>query len=400
MKKKIILIILIAIFLLVAICTITVATDLQDLQNRKNELQTQISDANSEINDIQIELTENLEQLNNLNEKIFEYEDQVKVLEANLSEIQVDVDEVTKKLDNIKLDYNLQRQVLEKRLVALYEAGQTRYLDVLLSSSSISEFISNYYLISEVASYDEELLDNIEREKNSIQTIQETLNQKKENLKLIIKSKETTTIALENSKILKNTYIAKLTNQEKETQSKIDAFQAEMNSIENQIEVSTTGKVGEDYVGGELAWPAPGYTTITSTFGMRYHPIFKVYRMHTGTDIGMPTGAYIVAANDGVVTKAYYTTGYGNMVMIDHGGGVSTVYGHGSEILVQAGQEVKRGETIMKAGSTGWSTGPHLHFEVRLNGKYVDPLPYITHEASLETKESENQNTIEMQNNI
>lgn len=112
---------------------------------------------------------------------------------------------------------------------------------------------------------------------------------------------------------------------------------------------------------------------------MRVHPILKTHRIHSGTDIAMPMGAYIIAANDGVVTKAgYSTTGYGNMVLIDHGGGVSTLYGHGSEILVQAGQTVKRGDIIMKAGSTGWSTGPHLHFEVRINGQHVDSLPYIT----------------------
>ena len=110
---------------------------------------------------------------------------------------------------------------------------------------------------------------------------------------------------------------------------------------------------------------------------MRYHPIFKVYRMHSGTDIGMPTGSYIIAANDGVVIKSMYTTGYGNMVMINHGGGVATVYGHGSEIIAQTGQTVKRGDIIMKAGSTGWSTGPHLHFEVRINGTCVDPMPFL-----------------------
>ena len=130
--------------------------------------------------------------------------------------------------------------------------------------------------------------------------------------------------------------------------------------------------------GGELAWPAPGYTWITSRFGMRLDPIFRIYRMHTGTDIGTPTGASIIAANDGIIVKATYTQGLGNMVMIDHGGGVSTVYGHGSQIMVRVGHEVKRGELVMKAGSTGWSTGPHLHFEVRINGVYVDPLPYIT----------------------
>ena len=152
----------------------------------------------------------------------------------------------------------------------------------------------------------------------------------------------------------------------------------------------TSVKVGEDYVGGEFAWPAPGYSTITSKYGMRVHPILKTHRIHSGTDIAMPMGAYIIAANDGVVTKAgYSTTGYGNMVLIDHGGGVSTLYGHGSEILVQAGQTVKRGDIIMKAGSTGWSTGPHLHFEVRINGQHVDSLPYITGKK-IETKSTEN----------
>ena len=170
---------------------------------------------------------------------------------------------------------------------------------------------------------------------------------------------------------------------EKETQEKIDSYQAELNSIESQIVAISTENIGSDYIGGEFAWPAPGYTTITSRYGMRIHPILKVPRLHTGTDIGMPTGSNIIAANDGVVIHASYTTtGYGNMVMIDHGGGVCTLYGHGSEIIAELGQTVKKGDIIMKAGSTGWSTGPHLHFEVRINGTAVDSLPYITKQAN------------------
>ena len=190
--------------------------------------------------------------------------------------------------------------------------------------------------------------------------------------------------------VIKNSYAKQLTNEEKETQEKIARYQKELDNLEAQIVAITSVKVGEDYVGGEFAWPAPGYSTITSKYGMRVHPILKTHRIHSGTDIAMPMGAYIIAANDGVVTKAgYSTTGYGNMVLIDHGGGVSTLYGHGSEILVQAGQTVKRGDIIMKAGSTGWSTGPHLHFEVRINGQHVDSLPYITGKK-IETKSTEN----------
>ena len=267
-------------------------------------------------------------------------------------------------------------------MVAIYEAGDVVYLDVLLNSNSFSDFISNYYLIGEIAKYDNDLLENIEQQKDQIENTKSILEEKKENLQQLKKNKEKTTIALENSKVIRNSYIDKLSEQEKETQNKIDEYQKELNNLETQIVALTTGNIGSDYVGGEFAWPAPGYTTITSRYGMRIHPILKTARVHTGTDIAMPTGAYVIAANDGVVIKSMYVTGYGNMVMIDHGGGVSTLYGHGSELIAQTGQEVKKGDIIMKAGSTGWSTGPHLHFEVRINGTAVDSLPYITNQTN------------------
>ena len=167
----------------------------------------------------------------------------------------------------------------------------------------------------------------------------------------------------------------------------------EDNNSMAQIKLLHSINIGEDFVGGEFIWPAPGYSTITSKFGMRYHPVLKVNNLHKGTDIAMPTGAAIIAANDGVVIKSMYTTGYGNMVMIDHGGGVTTVYGHGSEIVAETGQTVKRGDIIMKAGSTGWSTGPHLHFEIRINGNYVNAVPYITKQSNIEeTQESGGEN--------
>ena len=117
---------------------------------------------------------------------------------------------------------------------------------------------------------------------------------------------------------------------------------------------------------------------VTSYFGYRTHPVTGVYKLHTGVDIGAPMGANFIAANDGVVVKAGYNIAYGNMVIVDHGGGVSTLYAHGSEILVEVGQEVTTGTSILKVGSTGYSTGPHAHFEVRINGEYIDPLEYIT----------------------
>ena len=144
-----------------------------------------------------------------------------------------------------------------------------------------------------------------------------------------------------------------------------------------------------------MAWPVPGYTRISSKYGMRTHPITGVYKLHTGVDISAPMGANFIAANDGIVTKAGYNSAYGNMVIIDHGGGVSTLYAHGSEILVQVGQTVKRGEAVLKVGSTGYSTGPHAHFEVRLNGVVTDPMPYITNGLIPETQTKQEEQNIE-----
>lgn len=381
MSKKKILIISIIVLSLIGLCGIVVAENLEDLQNKKNDLQNQINESNEQIEEIKIELTENLEQLNNVNEKIYNYESEIISLETDLNTIEEETKKISEKLNIVETNYNLQKEAFQARMVAIYEAGDVVYLDVLLNSNSFSDFISNYYLIGEIAKYDNDLLENIEQQKNQIENTKSILEGKKENLQKLKKNKEKTTIALENSKVIRNSYIDKLSEQEKETQNKIDEYQKELNNLETQIVALTTGNIGSDYVGGEFAWPALGYTTITSRYGMRIHPILKTARVHTGTDIAMPTGAYVIAANDGVVIKSMYVTGYGNMVMIDHGGGVSTLYGHGSELIAQTGQEVKKGDIIMKAGSTGWSTGPHLHFEVRINGTAVDSLPYITNQT-------------------
>jgi len=334
MNKKVALIIFaFSIMAIIASSTMVGAENLNDLHNKKNEIQEQITQSNEQIEDIKIELTENLEQLNNLNQKITTYEEEIFTLEENLSKISTEIEDISARLNIIEESYSIQKEALENRIVALYEAGDIIYLDVLLSSNSFSEFISNYFLIGEIVKYDNELLETIESQKIQIETIKNTLTERKESLDSIKKNKEKTSIALENSKIIRNSYIAKLTDDEKAMQEKIDKYQTELNSIDSQIALLTSINIGEDYVGGEFIWPSPGYSTITSKFGWRFHPVLKVNNLHKGTDIAMPTGSYIIASNDGVVIKSMYTTGYGNMVMIDHGGGITTLYAHGSEII-------------------------------------------------------------------
>ncbi len=134
---------------------------------------------------------------------------------------------------------------------------------------------------------------------------------------------------------------------------------------------------GGDYIGGEMQWPVPASTRVTSPFGYRIHPILGVKKLHTGIDIGVASGNTVVAANAGKVIKAAWNNSYGYMVMVDHGGGIVTLYAHNSVLKVSTGDTVTRGQTVALSGSTGASTGPHVHFEVRVNGEYKNPMNYL-----------------------
>ena len=165
-----------------------------------------------------------------------------------------------------------------------------------------------------------------------------------------------------------------------ETQTKIQEYKEEEARIEALIQIATGDyEYSGEFTGGVMAWPiAKSGTYITSDYGIREHPIQGVIKKHTGIDIGNAGfGAPVIAAADGVVTMAGYYGGYGNCVIINHGNGISTLYGHGQTILTEVGKQVKKGDLIMEVGSTGNSTGPHLHFEVRINGSCVDPKPYL-----------------------
>lgn len=367
------------------------AEEMTDLQTQQEELQNQINDATGELEGVQDELSENLQQVQKLDEKIATSQTELDELNNKIMELQTSIDEVAEKLKVAEERYNRQKEILEVRLVTMYETSDTQYLDVILSSRSISDFLSNYFLVTELANYDTELLEDMKAQKDEIELAKSKLDSTQEQYATIKQNQTKTAKILENTKTVRENFIAKLSDQEKDIQTKIDEYNARFEEINKEILSIALQGIDTQYIGGELAWPIPGYTRITSKYGMRTHPITGVYKLHTGVDVSAPMGANFVAANDGIVVKAEYNSAYGNMVIIDHGGGVSTLYAHGSEIMVQVGQTVKRGETVvLKVGSTGYSTGPHAHFEVRLNGVVTDPLPYITNGIVPTTQ---NQNT-------
>ena len=349
-----------------------------DLQTQRSELQNQLDEANGQLEDVQSNLSENLQQVEKLDSRIETAEKELAEQESKITELKKSIEQIETQLNSVTEKYDKQVELFKKRMVAIYMAGDTQYLDVLLKSSSLSDFISSYYLISQLTEIDENLLNDLETKKKTMDLSRQKLENEKKELATIVENQTRTTRTLQNTKKMRENFIAKLSDDEKNLQAKIDEINKQYEEVNQQILALAQNGIDTAYIGGELAWPVPGYTRITSKYAMRVHPITGQYKLHTGVDIGAPLGANFVAANDGVVVKAGPNVAYGNMVIIDHGGGISTLYAHGSEILVEVGQTVKRGDPILKVGSTGYSTGPHAHFEVRISGVTTDPLPYIT----------------------
>lgn len=375
-----------------SICVISYAENTTDLQSQANQLQNQINNATAELDNVDTELSDNLQQVQKLDETIQSTEAELEELNTKIEGLQSQLTETQEKLTDVEDRYNRQKEMLDERLITMYEAGEIQYIDVVLSSASITDFISNYFLITELAQYDIDLLEVVENEKNTIETSKEILEKTKEEMVTAKQTQLKTAKVLENTRTVREHYIAKLSEEEQQLQAQIDEYHAQYAAIEAEIKYIAQNSISTEYIGGVMAWPVPGYTTITSKFGMRTHPITGVYKLHSGTDISAPTGTNFVAAADGVVTKACYNTAYGNMVMIDHGGGISTLYAHGSEIMVQVGQTVKQKDVVLKVGSTGYATGPHAHFEVRVNGTPVEPLDYITSTTSTTENIGTNEN--------
>ena len=362
------------------VTTNTVDAETQELEKQREEVENKINETNEQLEYVQDELTDSLLKVQEIEDKVIQYQKEVDELGKQMSELQTSIDDATGKLQIASEDYNAKSDMLAKRLVAMYEAGDTSYLDVLLKSNSLTDFLSRYYAIEELAKYDSELINQVKIEKNNIEQTREKLEKEQAEIKILKAKSEQTTVVLNNMKTLQQSYIDKLSEGEKTLQEQITKYKQEQQEIQAKIlEATNTIVANIQYTGGEMLWPvAASGTVITSNFGIREHPIQGVVKQHTGLDIGgAPTGTPVVAALDGVVTHAGWLGGYGNCVMISHGNGVVTLYGHGNKVLTEVGKQVKQGETIMELGSTGNSTGPHCHFEVRINGNYTNPLNYV-----------------------
>lgn len=280
-----------------------------------------------------------------------------------------------------ELEYQEKLQILKSRIVEGYIDSKVNLLTILAESENITEFYEKLEIRRFIARYDKTLIEDIENLANDL------ADKKARAEALQIKYEDavrTTQIAIDNIEEIKekaDKTALMSAEQIAFLQSREDDLMEESDKLLEQIIKLQQEAV---YAGGNMIWPVPANRTALSKgdlFGMRMHPIFHEWRMHTGIDIGAPTGANILAVNSGTVLITAYTTGYGNKVVIDHGGGIVTLYAHCSKILVKEGQKVEKGQVIAYVGSTGWATGPHLHFEVMENGERHDPLEYVTQKS-------------------
>jgi murein DD-endopeptidase MepM/ murein hydrolase activator NlpD len=326
-----------------------------------------LDDILKKIKNTKDQMADNKKEIKELNAEIAELQAAILDTESDISNLEKNIAVKEKELVAKKKEIDQSSNELNARLRQIYKSGSVSFIDILLSSGNISEFIANMEMISLIYENDKNLVISlkdsyakIEKQKNELVAMKKSLSSKEASLtagKAAIASKKTA-----------------VTSENKKLEAKLDALNKEADRIIKEIQ-ALSGNA--NYAGGKLSWPTPGYTRVTSEFGYRIHPILGYRKLHTGIDIAAPYGATVIAANSGKVIASYYNSGYGNMIIVDHGGGIATLYAHLSSRLVKVGTYVKRGQTIAKVGSTGMSTGPHLHFEVRLNGVYQNPRSYL-----------------------
>lgn len=367
------------------------AEDSTYYQNKQNEAIQNSQETQQQIDSVEGEIDGVLQEVANLNSSILEYEGQIQQLNQQLTELEQSITQKEEELTE-------KRQMLENRLVAMYMEKEPTFLDVVLSGN-LMNFISNQDMIKQIASYDNKLIIEVEELKNSL----ENEKLQVENVKA---EKEEKSRELQTLKQEKEEKVANLTEEQKELEAKLSEYKSQAEQYaelerqaiakeeaarkaaaakntssssgsSNSYSGSSAGVVSAPYTGGKLGWPCPSSSRITSPYG--YRILFGVRDFHTGIDIGATTGSNICAAESGTVILANYgwNGGYGNYIIINHGNGITTRYAHASQLYVSAGQTVSKGQVIAAVGTTGNSTGPHLHFEVRVNGSHTNPLNYL-----------------------
>lgn len=373
MNKKILIILLVGLLVFSSISW-AINNEIKIKQRKLKEIQSELNELNNKISVNKNEQEKILNEVYGLETKVRSLEKAIESLNIEIQKITDEIKSKEEELEKENIVLNKKKDLLAKRLRVMYKAGQIGYIEVLLGSDNWSDLLNRLDMVKTLVKHDQELITEVKDKINTIKNIKSSLKQKN------ITLNETKVELGSNREDLE--YQIKLLKNKK---YELKQNQLAMEQLEDQLvrdanrvkEIIKNLELKATYVGGKMMWPVPSNYTITSAFGYRIHPIYKKRKLHTGLDIDLVTGDSVVAANNGTVVYSDWLGTYGKAVMIDHGGGYVTLYAHNSSLLVSPGEEVNRGQAIAKGGNTGASTGSHLHFEVRINGEYKDPLEYL-----------------------
>ena len=353
------------------------ADEVSNLQNQQQQVEAEKAGVQSQIQEIKREKTERVKQLNTLNSQLNEVQQSLDSINAEIASTEEQIAYTEMEIANKQRDYDGRLAIFNLRLKEMYQYGEVSYLEVLLQSSSLSDFLTRFEYLKYIANNDKKLLDEVTAIKTSLEEQKVSLDDMKATLEISKKNQMTKSAELATASQAQQQLVNEI-NADLNAQFEIlEDLEAESNAIASQIKAIQAQNAGTTSAPGAYLWPCPSSKTITSNYGYRIHPIQGTKKLHTGMDIGAKTGADVIASASGTVIMSQYYGGYGNCIIIDHGGGVSTLYAHMSSLIAKNGQYVTAGEVIGKVGSTGNSTGPHLHFEVRINGSTVDPKGYV-----------------------
>lgn len=340
----------------------------KELEQSKNDLTAFVQQLDGQLADIQ--------------ERIAQYNTMITEKEKEIEETSRDLDEALQRQEQ-------QYAAMKKRIQFMYERSDSFYMETLFGSNSIAGIVNRADYIEALSRYDREKLDEyvetrkyvelckeeLEVEKQLLDEAREAVEEEEANVSTLIGEKEAQIVSVSGDIANKEAAI-------KEYEEMIAQENAEIAALEKAVAEERARLEAENaqariYNGGMFAWPCPGYKRISDEYGNRMHPILGVEKFHNGLDMAASSGTPILAAYDGDVVAADYSGSMGNYIMINHGSGLYTIYMHCSALYVSKGQTVSKGQNIAAVGSTGRSTGPHLHFGVRLNGNYVSPWNYL-----------------------
>ncbi len=341
--------------------------DLNNVHNKIKQTQTNLNEGKKK----EKQLTSQIKQLESL---IGAAEKEIAELKGSISKTQQQISVVQTNLNQVEREMEDQNDGLQGRLRAMYKNGDIGMVQILLGSENITDFMSNMDMVQKIFDNDVEILKEMEEQHKKIEAQKKELERLQTQLVSEKQQEASKQASLQNSRGEAANLRSQVASDNKAMEAALDDLNKEADRLVAEIKKLQGDQA---YAGGEFAWPSASSRRVTSEFGYRMHPILKVNKLHTGMDIGAAAGTKVLAANSGNVIKAGWNNSYGNVVMVDHGGGIVTLYAHNSKLLVSTGDVVAKGQEIALVGSTGASTGPHIHFEVRVNGEYKNPRNWL-----------------------